>query len=329
MQQNAGSYGLKTSAGAAERTTHSDLKVRSLLRPHSEGDEPWYWALNPYEGCELGCVYCPLRLDRKDFSAWRAFEQRIGVKTNAVATLARELRSDGLDGRPVVLGAGPDPWQPAEEHFRLTRSILEAMNEAVIQLPEIDLRIRTRSSLIARDTDLLIKLAARGRVTVAFSIASLDERINRLLEPKAPSAFRRLAALEALARAGLTVGVNVGPVMPGLDEDELGLEPLLTRAANAGARFAELAPLRFGPGQRETFLTQATLAYPEAASRFRRVIGRRAVGLPEDDRALRASFDGLCTRMGLVPLVHALPPKPVRRPEGPAQLVLFDALPLP
>jgi len=295
------------------------LNVRQLLRRAVEGEGPWYWAINPYQGCEFGCTFCHARLDRKDTTDWRAFEQRVRVKANAVEAFHRDLRASDFEQRQVVLGTHSEPWQQAEEHFRVTRALLETMATT----EGVDLRINTRSSLIARDGDVLRKIAAKGRVTVAFSIASLDEGVNRLMEPKAPSALRRLAAMEALARAGVTVGLVVSPYLPGLDEDELGLENLLNRAANAGARFAGVSPLQFGPGQRENFLSHVTALYPESATKFRRIIGRRSM-TDEELMGLREQFHGLCTRLGLEPLDQAAAPRHITRRSPAQQLTLFS-----
>jgi DNA repair photolyase len=291
------------------------LPVRSVLRQEVEGQGPWHWSVNPYQGCELGCTFCRARLDRKDFGAWRDFEARIGVKVNAPEVLAREIRAVDFEGRQVVLGTSTEPWQPAEERFRLTRALLSAM----ARVDGVDLRVSTRSSLIARDSDLLREIARRGQVMVAFSLASLDERVNRLLEPKAPSAFRRLAAMEALARAGIHVGLLLSPALPGLAEEEPGLAPLLARAASAGARFAGLQLLSFGPGQRERFLAHVSTAYPAAAARIRGLVGLRPP--PEEGRrALADAFESACGRVGLLPLEQALPRQKSRPP---AQLPVF------
>lgn len=322
MHPSAGSHEIKEPCRSPSGARYAAVRVGSILRQDAEGG-PWHWSVDPYQGCEFACSFCQARLDRRDYRAWRSFETQVGVKSNAVEVLMRELRSEQLEGRPIVLGAATDPWQPAEEHTRLTRAILEALT----QLDDLDLRVHTRSSLIARDTDVLRRLAAKGRVTAVISIASLDERINRLLEPKAPSALRRLAALEALALAGVPVGLMVSPVMPGLDEEELRLEALLTRAANAGARFAGMSLMTFGPGQRENFLAHVTTAYPEFASRFRRVIGRRAPS-DEERQALFQEFERLCARLGLLPLAHAELPRPPRR-SAPSQLALFEDSPAP
>jgi DNA repair photolyase len=323
-----------TSASARESTSglfgqgrpvqYIGLRVRTLLRTAAEAQGSWHWAVNPYEGCEFGCTFCHARLDRKEAADWRSFEQRIRVKTNAVEAFGRDLRAEDFEERQVVLGTSSEPWQQAEEHFRVTRSLLEAMARA----DGVDLRINTRSSLIARDTDLLKEINRKGQVTVAFSIASMDEKVNRLMEPKAPSAFRRLAAMEALARAGVAVGLVVAPLFPGLEEDELGLETLVHRASNAGARFAGMRIMEFGPGQRENFLAHVTREFPDDATRFRRIIGRRAP-TAEETAALAEQFEAACARHRLCPLHAAAQP---RRPEprrSPAeQLPLFgqDAL---
>jgi DNA repair photolyase len=306
------------------RVTYTELRPMALLRQEADASGGWHWGLNPYEGCGFGCTFCRLRLDRKDFGAWREFEKRIGVKANAVELLMREVRAldgDGLRGHPVVFGSAADPWQPAEEHFRLTRAMLGKLTDAAGDLSGLEVRLHTRSSLIARDTDLLRELSRQARVTVVMSIASVDERINRLLEPGAPSAFRRLAAVEALARAGVAVGIHVSPVMAGLDEGELGLSQLLTRAANAGARFAGLSFMQVLPGQREGFLAQVTTAYPELSSRFRRVIGRRCA-TEDEQRPIRALFEKTCHHVGLESLFAAAPR--LRPEREPAQLGLFD-----
>ncbi len=304
---------------AGRPVEYAPLKVGNLLRQTGQGEQPWFWALNPYEGCEFACTFCHARLDRKDTPSWLKFERSVGVKANAVELLVREMRSEDFRGRQVVLGTTTEPWQQAEENFRLTRALLSELAKA----EDLDLRINTRSSLIARDGDLLKEIAAKGRVTIAFSLASLDERVNRLLEPRAPSAFRRLAALEALARMGLNVGLLVSPVMPGLSDEELSLEPLLTRVANAGARFAGMRELELAPGQRELFFQHVTAAYPALAVRFRRVVGVKAPAADEQARR-RHQFDGLCERLGLLPLHRAVPPRTrPAEPERPAQLPLF------
>jgi DNA repair photolyase len=294
------------------------LAARAALRPSPDDSGAWHWTLNPYQGCEVGCTFCSVRLDQRTLSGWLDFERRIGVKTHLVEAFLRDLRADAFQDRPIVVGSDTEPWQPAEEQFRITRSILAAMAE----VDGLDVRIQTRSSLIARDTDVLLALQKRNRLAVSFSLPSVDDRINRLVEPRAPSAMRRLAALEALSRAGIQAGLVVSPVLAGLEERELGLAPLLSRAANAGAHFAGLGLMRFGPGQREVFLDNVTAAHPDAALRLRRVIGRRS-HTEEEKRALTEQFRALCGRLGLVPLADPSSARGEAREEEPAQMALF------
>jgi DNA repair photolyase len=295
------------------------LRVKSLLRQQAREDGSWHWRLDPYEGCQFACTHCPVRLERLQPAHWREFESRIAVKVNAAQVLREELRTEDFNGHQIALGEHAEAWQQVEEHARLTRALLSVLAGE----QGLDIRITTRSSLIARDGDLLTSVAAQNRVSITFALPSLDERINRLVEPRAPSAFRRLAAMEGLARLGLQVGVWVAPVLPGLDDDELQLKALLTRAANAGARFAGIRWLAFDPAQRDNFLRQVTAAYPEAAARFRRVIGRRAPDA-EALRSLERGFDLLCRSLGLHPLAEAQAPRPPRARQA-TQLALFGA----
>lgn len=260
----------------------------------AEGDP--VWMVNPYQGCELGCVFCPVRIDEPNFQSWRQFDGRVGINAHAIKSFVREVAQSRRLGCRVILGTRTEPWQQAEERFRLTRSVLEAL----ASLDRVDLCATTRSSLIARDGDLLRQIAARGNVRITFALACLDDRISRLLEPRGPSALRRLAAMEALASAGVPVGLLVSPIFAGLDEDEIGLESLLTRAAHAGARFAGMSWMHFGLGQRKNFLSHATAAQPESAARLRRIIGRPS---PSEAKArLEFAFSAHCRRLGLLPL---------------------------
>jgi len=295
------------------------VRVKSLLRQAPQEDGGWHWRLDPYEGCQFGCVHCPVRLEQEDHGRWRELESRIAVKVNAAQVLRAELRHEDFQGHLISIGEQAEAWQHVEEQVRLTRALLSVLAEEEGR----ELRISTRSSLIARDGDLLRDISRRSHLTVAFSLPSLDERVNRLVEPRAPSAFRRLAAMEALARLGVEVGLWVAPVFPGLDDDELQLKAMLTRAANAGARFAGIR--FFAPAQaaRDNFLRHVTEAYPDAATRMRRVLGRRAPP-PEELRSLEKGFDLLCRSLGLQPAEQAQAPRARKAPAA-TQLALFGA----
>jgi DNA repair photolyase len=303
-------------AGGEQTSTERVLAESNVSASAVSAGTQSGWTVDPYTGCEFGCVFCPVRLDEQDFPAWRRFEARVGVNLRAVKSFIERVSPEELHGCRVVLGSRSEPWQPAEERFRLTRSLLAALAEG----RDLELRANTRSSLVARDIDLLLRIASRGQVSVVFSISCVDERITRLMEPKGPSVLRRLAAMGALARAGLTVGLSISPVMAGLDPEELGLGTLLTRAAHAGARFASMRWMELGPGQRERFLAYATAAFPGSASRFRRVIGRRA--LEGESRAdWESQFRQHCQTLGLL---YDSQSGVTESRSAPAQLPLFS-----
>ncbi len=292
------------------------VRPHAFLRKEAAGDY-WRFALDPYEGCALGCPFCSARLGLPDGATSAGNGRQVRVKVNAVELLSAELREQSLSGRECLLGSLSDPYQPAEEQFRLTRGVLQAL----LLAPPLELRIHTRSSLIARDTALLQQLSQRGQVRVVFSIPSGQERINRLLEPGAPSALRRFAAMEALSRAGIAVGLNISPVLPGLSDAELGLESLLARAHHAGARFAGFTPLRLSPGQKEALLAPLLQEAPADARRLRRLLQVPRGGTQPRVRA--ESFLGGCEKFGLAPLTASVAPRR-SRPAAALQLALFD-----
>ncbi|HEY8208675.1 MAG TPA: radical SAM protein [Myxococcaceae bacterium] len=304
--------------GSAPGVRYAAVRVKSLLRQHAQENGSWHWRLDPYEGCQFGCLACPVRLgEHQDAARWRELESRVAVKVNAAQVLRAELRHEDFRGHPIWIGEQTEAWQHVEEQVRLTRALLGLL----AQEEGREVRISTRSSLIARDGDILREIARRNHLTVAFSLPSLDEKVNRLVEPRAPSAFRRLAAMEALARLGVEVGLMVAPVFPGLDDDELQLKAMLSRASNAGARFAGIR--FFAPSQpvRDHFLRRVTEAYPEAATRVRRVLGRRTPQL-EELRSLEKGFELLCRSLGLQLAEQALAPR-ARKPQPATQLALF------
>lgn len=303
--------------GPAPGVRYVAVRVKSLLRQQAQEDGGWHWRLDPYEGCQFACVHCPVRLDVHDHAQWRELESRVAVKVNAAQVLRAELRCEDFNGHPISIGEQTEAWQHVEEQVRLTRALLTLLAEEQGR----EVRISTRSSLIARDGDLLRAIASRNHLTVAFSLPSLDEKVNRLFEPRAPSAFRRLAAMEALARLGVEVGLMVSPVLPGLDDDELQLKAMLTRAANAGARFAGIRFFAPSQAQRDNFLRRVTQAYPDAATRLRRMLGRKTPS-PEDLCSLEKGFDLLCRSLGLQPAEQAQAPRARKAPAA-TQLALF------
>ena len=184
-------------------------------------------SINPYRGCEHGCVYCYARPSHGHLglSAGLDFETKIFVKHEAAQLLRQELARPGYVCRPISLGANTDPYQPLERRLRITRQVLEVLAEA-----RHPVGIVTKSALVMRDIDLLAPMAAQGLARVYVSVTTLDGEIARTLEPRAAAPHRRLAAIRALAEAGVTTGVMVAPIIPALTDHEI--EPILAAAAD-------------------------------------------------------------------------------------------------
>lgn len=215
---------------------------RSVIARNRSPDIPFDASLNPYRGCEHGCIYCYARPTHEylGFSAGLDFETRILVKEDAPELLRRELAAPGWQPRVLALSGVTDPYQPVERELELTRRCLEVLAEA-----RNPVMVVTKSALVARDTDLLRELAAHGAVAVFLSIAHLDGDLARRLEPRASHPRERLKAMEKLAAAGVPVGVLIAPVIPGLTEPQI--PALAAAAAAAGARRARYTVLRL-PG---------------------------------------------------------------------------------
>lgn len=211
-----------------------------------------------------------------------------------VSSLRALLAESGAGVRRVVLGLEGEAWGPMEERHRLTRTLLELL----VAHGQVDLQVHTRTSLVARDADLLRRLSGKGRATVAFTVASLDERVNAWLEPGAPSALRRMMAMQALAHTGVVVGLRMAPLLPGTLE---GSEALLSRAAHAGARFVELGALGLTPSA-----AQALEARSRAGTARPRALRRLHLRTGEAER-LRRRVSEQAMAVGLLPLDAELP----------------------
>ncbi len=213
--------------------------ARSILSRNDSPDVPFEWAVNPYRGCEHGCIYCYARPTHSylNLSPGLDFETRLVAKTNAPALLRAALARPGRDIGPINLGSATDPYQPVEREWRLTRGLLE-----VLDAQRHPFTLVTKSALVMRDIDVLARAARRRQVYVMVSITTLDNGLSRVLEPRAAAPLRRLQAVRALAAAGVPVGVNVAPIIPFINEPEI--EAIVAAAAAAGARAVHHTVLR-------------------------------------------------------------------------------------
>jgi DNA repair photolyase len=231
------------------------------------------WSLNPYMGCAHQCTFCYVRAFEK--RADRPSDDRYGtsirVKVNVAAVLRRELARRSWKGEVVAIGAATDPYQPAEGHYRLTRACLQVMAEAASPFSII-----TRGPMIVRDVDVLAEAAARAKVSVTFSVPTLDERIRRLTEPNTPPPRQRLRALATLRAAGIDAGVGMAPILPGLSDKPELLADVVKAARDAGATSIWTNVLYLRPGTREHFLEHLARDWPEQLPRYERLYRGRA-----------------------------------------------------
>ena len=243
---------------ARPATTVVEERARAIVSRNDSPDIPFDQSVNPYRGCEHGCVYCYARPSHAylNLSPGLDFETRLFAKTNAVERLRAELARPGYRCSVINLGANTDPYQPIERRYRITRGILELFLETRHPVTVI-----TKCAAIERDLDLLQGLAREGLVHAFVSVTTLDNGLAARLEPRASAPHRRLAAIRSLSEAGVPVGVFVSPVIPMITDSEL--EAVLERAREAGARTATYTLLRLPFEVKELFDEWLAIHFPE------------------------------------------------------------------
>lgn len=236
-------------------------------------------AVNPYRGCEHGCIYCYARPTHAylGYSPGLDFETRLVFKPDVAALLERELRKPGYVCKPMALGSNTDPYQPVERTLKLTRSVLE-----VLERFGHPVSVVTKSAGVLRDLDVLQRLAARGLVRVYLSVTTLDAGLARRMEPRAATPDRRLGAIAALTQAGVPAAVLAAPMIPGLNDAEL--ENILERASRAGARHAGYVLLRLPHELRSMFEAWLCEHYPDRARHVLSLIRETRGGKLNDSR---------------------------------------------
>jgi len=314
------------------KTTVTIQRARTIIARNDSPDIPFTQSINPYQGCEHGCVYCYARPSHAylDLSPGLDFETKLFAKPNAVELLSAELAKPGYVCDPIALGTNTDPYQPIERDWKITRQILELLSAC-----EHPLTIVTKSALVERDIDILAPMAAKNLARVYLSITTLDRELARKLEPRAAAPQRRLAAVKALTDAGIPVGVLAAPMIPQLNDRDL--EAILEAAAANGARWAGWIMVRLPHEVKHLFRDWLTQHYPLRAAHVMSLIqqmrgGRdndpnfgsrmRGTGLFADLMARR--FDVACARLGLNADRNArLDTSRFRPPRSGPQLPLF------
>lgn len=249
-------------APAAPKTTVTAEEARKMLSRNDSPDIPFDVAVNPYRGCEHGCVYCYARPTHSylGLSPGLDFETRLVAKANAVQALRAELARPGYKPSPINIGSATDAYQPIEREWRLTRGLLELMLET-----RHPLTIVTKNALVARDLDLLAALAEQKLVVVYMSITTLDAGMARTLEPRAAAPWRRLEAVRSLTDAGVPVGVLVAPIIPFINDESM--EHILQESKAAGAHYASYTVLRLPWEVKTLFEDWLNAHFPDRAQR--------------------------------------------------------------
>ena len=314
------------------RTEVQEEKSRTIITRNDSPDIPFDRSINPYRGCEHGCVYCFARPTHTymGLSAGLDFESKLFVKPDAAVQLRKELSSPGYRPRPLAIGTNTDPYQPVERDYRLMPDILDVLEETGHPVG-----IVTKSALILRDLEKLKKLNERNLVKVAVSVTTLDHKLSRAMEPRAASPKLRLETIARLAEAGIPTAVMVAPVIPALNDSEV--EAILAKAYEAGAREAGTILLRLPNEVSGLFQDWLLHHYPD---RYRHVmnvlrsmrggkdydsrIGQRMKGSGPFAELLHKRMDVACRKLGYntrrtrLSLKHFTSPK-----RNDAQLSLF------
>ena len=244
-----------------KRDVHRET-AKSIIARNDSPDLSFDRSINPYRGCEHGCIYCYARPTHcfLGHSAGLDFETQLYAKTNAAELLEKELSHPRYEPRTIALGAVTDPYQPIEREYRISRSILE-----VLERTGHPVGIVTKSALIVRDIDILSRMAARGLAKVAISVTTLDRMVARKMEPRAATPPKRIEAIRALSAAGVPVTVMMAPIVPAINDQEI--EQLLQAAYDAGAREAGYVALRLPLELKELFREWLSTEFPDRADR--------------------------------------------------------------
>jgi len=288
------------------RTDVTEERARSVITRNDSPDLSFSLAMNPYRGCEHGCIYCYARPSHSylNLSPGLDFETKLRAKRNLAEVLRWELAKPGYVPSPINIGSNTDPYQPIEKTWRITRAALEVLAEC-----HHPCTIVTKNAMVERDLDILVPMARERLVQVFLSVNSLDNHLAAKLEPRASAPHRRLKAVRALAEAGVPVGVLVAPIIPALNDCDM--EAVLEQAAAAGASCAGYTVLRLPYELKTLFRQWLELHAPQRAQHVMSLVQQLNGGMDYDSNfatrmrgqgvfadLLRRRFDVACKRHG-------------------------------
>ena len=296
-----------TDAAPVLRTTVADETARRIITRNTSPDLSFDRSINPYRGCEHGCIYCFARPSHAylGLSPGLDFETQLIARPNAAAQLEKELRARNYTPRTIAIGTNTDAYQPLEKERRIMRQVLE-----VLQAFQHPVGIVTKGTLIERDIDILAPMAAKGLVRVGISVTTLDRETSRLMEPRVPLPAARLRTIRRLSAAGIPVRIMVSPIVPALTDHEL--EAILVAGKEAGAIAASSIVLRLPQEVSGLFRNWVAQTYPDRAARimarvrelhggkdYDPAFGTRMTGQGPWAALMRKRFDVCAARLGL------------------------------
>jgi DNA repair photolyase len=263
----------------APETVLTAMQAGKIISHNNSPDVPFDRSINPYQGCEHGCVYCYARPSHSylDLSPGLDFETRVFYKPNAASRLLEEWEKPGYDCKAITIGANTDPYQPAEKSTQITRALLELFDKH-----NHPVYLITKGSLITRDVDLLASLASRRLCSVAISLPTMDNGLKRIMEPRVPSAEARLKAIRTLTDNGIPTSVLMAPLIPAINDAEI--EAVLAAVADAGASRAHYIFLRLPHEVRPLFVEWLEAHFPERANHVMSLVRQASGGRDYDNR---------------------------------------------
>jgi DNA repair photolyase len=291
----------------APETVLRAMRTRKIISYNQSPDIPFDRSINPYQGCEHGCVYCYARPSHSylDLSPGLDFETQIFYKPNAVERLLAEWQKPGYKPEPITIGANTDPYQPAEKKLEITRQLLE-----VFLKYRHPVSLISKGGLMSRDLDLLSALARRNLVSVAISIPTMNPELKRILEPRVPAAEVRYRLICELATAGVPVSLLLAPVIPALNDTEI--EAIIKRSADCGISHASWILLRLPHELKQIFIEWLETHVPDRAAHVMSLIRQASGGRDYDNRfgirqrgngpyaaMLASRFDTICRKLNL------------------------------
>ena len=245
-----------------------DINCKTLINKVDYARFPFKWSRNPYRGCRHACTYCYARSTHEfwGMDTGKDFDTRVFAKVNAPEVLRRELRRPGWRGEAIAIGTASDPYEPAEAEYKITRRLLKVLLD--FQNP---VTITTKGVLVRRDADILAELSQVADVHVNFSISTVSEKVWRIMEPGTPRPEARLEAMQYLVESGVSAGVNMAPILPGISDDEASIQYVAEAAYNHKARYLGANVLVLKPGAREWFMNLLKEAYPNLVPAYNRL----------------------------------------------------------